>query len=158
MNQQTTTEEQHVKELTMTRTFNAKRELVFNMWTKPELFSKWYGPKGFTIPVCDIDLRPGGEFQVEMKAPNGKSYPHKGIYHEVTPPEKLVFSLPSHFDDNGQPQVEMLNSVIFTEEDGKTTINFQITEVKTIPGVVPLKGLDFAWGQSFDKLGEVIEK
>ena len=156
MSQQTTNE--NIPELTITRTFNVDRELVFKMWTEPEQVSKWYGPKGFSIDGCKIDLRAGGEWLVNMKSPDGKIYPQKGIYVEVVPPEKLVFSFPSHFDDNGNSQVEMLNSLTFTKEDGKTTMTLHITEVKTIPGVVPLKGLDYAWGQSFDKLAEAIEK
>ena len=144
------------KELTLTRVFNADRETVFKMWTEPEHFSNWYGPKGFTVPECDIDLRPGGKFHVQMKSPDGKIYPHYGIYHEIISPEKLVFSLPSHFDEKGNPQVEMLNSLSFTEENGKTKMVMHIVEVKTMPGIVPLKGLDYAWNQSFDKMEEIL--
>ena len=89
--------------------------------------------------------------------PNGNIFPSRGIFHEIIPNEKLVFSLPSHFDAEGNPQVDMLNSVKFTEEkDGKTKMTFNVVVVKTITGVEPLKGLDRAWGQSFDKMEDAI--
>ncbi len=156
MKQQTVNE--NIKELTITRTFNANREMVFKMWTDPEHVSKWYGPKGFSITECKIDLRPGGEWLAQMKSPDGKVYPSKGFYKEIVPSEKLVFLFPSHFDENGNSQVEMLNTVTLIEKEGKTKMTLHIVEVKTIPGVVPLKGLDYAWGQSFDKLAAVLEE
>ena len=142
--------------MTIKRTFKASRELVFEMWTKPEHVSKWYGPKGFSVDRCTIDLKPGGEFIVNMKRPDGQVYPTKGIYHVVSSPEKLIFSLISHFDDNGNPQVEMKNTLTFTKENGQTTMVMNIIEVKTIPGVDPLKNLDFAWNQSFDRFVDTL--
>ena len=156
MNQQTTNE--NIQELTITRVFNANRELVFKMWTEPEHLSKWYGPKGFSVAGCEIDLKPNGAFNIDMKRPDGQIYPTKGVFREISPPEKLVFSLLSHFDDQNKPQVEMLNNLTFIEENGKTKMTMHIVEVKTISGVVPLKGLDFAWNQSFDKLSEALSE
>ena len=139
-------------ELKIERVFNAKPNVIFKMWTDPNHFSKWYGPKGFTVPECKLDTRPGGEMLVRMKSPDGKIYPSPGIYHELIENEKIVFSLLSHYDDHGNPQVEMLNSIYLEEYKGKTKMIMHIVEVKTIPGVEPLKGLDFAWNSSFDRL------
>lgn len=144
------------KEITITRLFNADRETVFKMWTEAEHVSKWYGPKGFSVADSRVDPKPGGEFFINMKSKDGKIYPSTGIFKEVSPPDKLVFSLISHFDDNGIPQVEMLNTLIFKEEHGKTKMILVIIESKTISGVEPLKGLDFAWNQSFDKMAEAL--
>lgn len=102
-------------------------------------------------------MRPEGKFLINMKAPNGDIYPSEGVFKELIESEKLVFTLPSHEDKNGNSQVEMLNTVTFTEKQGKTEMTLQILEVRTIPGVQPLKGLDYAWGQSFDKLEEALE-
>lgn len=154
MNQKQNNE--NIKELTITRIFNADRDIVFKMWTEAEHVSKWYGPKGFSVADCRIDPKSGGEFFVNMKSKDGKVYPSTGIYREISPPDKLVFSLVSHFDDNGNPQVEMLNTLTFKKENGKTKMVMVIEEVKTISGIVPLKGLDFAWGQSFDKMAEAL--
>lgn len=148
--------EEHIKELTITRTFEIDRETLFNMWTEPEHVSKWFGPKNFTVADCKIELKPGGEFIVNMKTPDGKIYPSTGVFREITPPEKLVFALISHFDDEGNPQMEMLNTITFSEQGSKTKMIMIIEEIKTLPGVVPLKGLDFAWNQSFDKLEKAL--
>ncbi len=145
-----------IKEVIITRYFKADRDTVFKMWTEAEHVSKWYGPKGFSVENCRIDPKPGGEFFVNMKSRDGKIYPSNGIYREVSSPDKLIFSLVSHFDDLGNPQVEMLNTLSFTEENGQTKMVMVITEAKTIPEVVPLKGLDFAWNQSFDKIQAVL--
>ena len=144
-------------EMTIIRIFNSTPEALFKMWTIPQQFAKWYGPNGFTIPQCKLDVRPGGVMDVKMKAPNGSIYPSPGVFREVIENKKLVFSLLSHHDDNGDPQMEMLNSLTFEEEEGgKTKMTMHIAVVKTISGVEHLKGLDFAWGQSFDKVSQIL--
>lgn len=144
-------------ELTITRVFNATPSQVYKMWTEPEHIAKWYGPKGFTVPEAKIDLRVGGEFLIHMKMPNGDIFPNPGVIREVIENEKIQFSL-MQYDEQGNLQVEMLNTVTLEEQDGKTKMTFHVVEVKTIPGVQPLKGLDHAWGQSFDKLEEALSK
>ena len=148
---------EHIKELIIKRSFNISRTILYEMWTKPEHLSKWYGPKNFSVSECRTDLQPGGEFFINMKSPDGKIYPSTGIWRELDPPGKLVFSLVSHFDDNGHPQMEMLNTLIFEEEENITKMIMKIKEIKTLPEINPLKGLDFAWNQSFDKLSSLIE-
>ncbi|MHA1992085.1 MAG: SRPBCC family protein [Candidatus Hodarchaeales archaeon] len=147
---------ENTKELTLERVFNASPEQIFKMWTDPEHLAKWYGPKGITVADCKLDVRPGGKITIDMKMPNGAIYPSPGIFREIVENEKLVFSLLSHYDENGEPQIEMLQTVTLEEQDGKTKMIFNVVEVKTIEGVVPLKGLDRAWGQSFDKLEEAL--
>ena len=149
---------EHIKELTIKRLFNAKREIVFKMWTEPEHVSKWFGPKGFTVENCVLELKPGGQFLVNMKRPDGKIYPSTGIFREILPPDKLVFSLVSHFDDDGNPLVEMLNELTFSEENGKTKMVMHIIEIRTVSDVIPLQGLEFAWNQSFDKLSNALAR
>lgn len=143
-------------EITIERVFDAPVSMIFKMWTEPEHFSKWYGPKGITVTECSLDIRPGGKFDVQMKMPDGKIYPSPGIFHEVIENEKLQFSL-IQYDKEGNPQIEMLQTVTLKEQEGKTHMTFNVVEVRTIPGVDPLKGLDRAWGQSFDKLEEALK-
>ena len=69
--------------LVLTRTFNAPRSLVFKAWTEPERVMRWWGPKDFTCPVCEIDLRPGGTYRNCMRSPEGKDFWSQGIYHEI---------------------------------------------------------------------------
>src|SRR5687767_7564343 len=78
------------REVVITRVFDAPRELVFKAWTEPEHFMRWWGPRGFTAPVCNIDARPGGVFHCCMRSPEGQDFWSKGTYREVVPPERIV--------------------------------------------------------------------
>ena len=71
------------KELTITRIFDAPRELVWKAWTEPGRMMRWWGPKGFTSPVCKIDLRVGGEYLNAMRSPEGQEFWSKGVYREI---------------------------------------------------------------------------
>ena len=79
------------REIVITRVLDAPRELVWSAWTDPEQVVQWWGPKGFTNPVCKFDVRVGGSIYVEMRAPDGTVYPMFGEYKEILEPEKLVF-------------------------------------------------------------------
>jgi acetyl esterase/lipase len=70
------------REVVITRIFDAPRELVFKAWTEPERLMRWWGPRGFTNPVCETDVRPGGAWRIVMRAPNGAEYPGGGVYLE----------------------------------------------------------------------------
>ena len=78
------------REFVITREFAAPRELVFKAWTDPKHLAQWWGPKGFTNPVCEWDARPGGKIYDVMRAPNGADYPMGGEFREIVPPERLV--------------------------------------------------------------------
>src|SRR5471030_3335358 len=80
------------REFVITREFDAPRELVFKAWTDPKHLAQWWGPRGFTNPVCEWDVRPGGKIYDVMRAPNGVDYPMGGEFCEIVPPERLVFS------------------------------------------------------------------
>jgi uncharacterized protein YndB with AHSA1/START domain len=76
------------RELTLVRTFSAPRALVFEVWTDPKHLAQWWGPQGFTNPVCEFDPRVGGAFRIHMRGPDGVTYPMKGIIQEIVPPER----------------------------------------------------------------------
>jgi uncharacterized protein YndB with AHSA1/START domain len=80
------------QELRLTRILGAPRGLVFKAWTDPEQVARWWGPRGFTNPVCELDARVGGLIRIDMRGPNGAIYPMKGLFHEVVEPERLVFT------------------------------------------------------------------
>src|SRR6267378_4035150 len=80
------------RELVLTRIIDAPRELVFRMWTDAVHLAKWWGPRDFTNPVCEIDFRPGGALRFVMRAPNGTDYPMGGVFREIIEPERLVFT------------------------------------------------------------------
>jgi uncharacterized protein YndB with AHSA1/START domain len=80
------------QQVRIARTIPGPREEVFRAWVEPELFKQWFGPGEFTIPLADLDVRPGGEYLVEMKPAEGDSMKLTGTYREIDPPNRLVFT------------------------------------------------------------------
>ncbi len=90
--------------MVVTRVFDAPRELVWKAWTDPKYVMQWWGPKGFTAPVCTMDFRVGGKFLCCMRAPDGQEFWNAGEYHEIVPHEKIVSSM--YFSDSQGNKVE----------------------------------------------------
>lgn len=90
--------------MTITRTFDAPRELVWRAWTDPKYVMQWWGPKGFTAPVCKMDFRVGGKFLCCMRTPDGQEFWNAGEYHEIVPQERIVSSM--YFSDPEGNRVE----------------------------------------------------
>jgi uncharacterized protein YndB with AHSA1/START domain len=106
------------REIVMTRVFDAPRRLIWEAWTNPEHPPHWMlGPEGWTMPVCEIDLRPGGTWHFVWHHANGDDMEMRGVYREITPPERLVYT-----ESWGGDWPESLNTLTLTEEDGKTTV------------------------------------
>jgi uncharacterized protein YndB with AHSA1/START domain len=145
-----------VKELLITRVFNAPRELVFSMWTDPKHFAKWWGPKNFTAPVCELDARPGGAILIHMQGPDGIPFPVTGVFHEVKRPERIVYTSFA-FGTAEEPGIEALNTLEFIEHGDKTTMRLHVSVIRVSAEIEPaLGGMSEGWGQSFDKLDEEI--
>ncbi|HTV37985.1 MAG TPA: SRPBCC domain-containing protein [Xanthobacteraceae bacterium] len=140
------------RELTITRTFDAPRALVFRAWTDAEHLAQWWGPKGFTNPVCEIDARVGGTLRIHMRAPDGAVYPMKGEIRELVAPERLVFTNIA-LDEAGNHVLEGLTTVTFIEEGAKTTMTLR-THAKAVVDYAAayLEGMEAGWTQSIDKL------
>ena len=144
------------KEMTLERIINAPRKLVFEAWTNREQLEKWWGPKGFTNPVCDVDAKPGGKILIHMKAPDGIVYPMDGEFHEIVEPQKIVFTSAA-LDKNGNRLFEVLNTVTFAEEGNKTTLNLHAAVSKiTEEGRPYIDGMNEGWDQSIDRLNEYV--
>ena len=107
-------------ELVITRLINAPRERVFKAWTDPAALVHWWGPHGFTTPVCELDVRPGGAFRIHMQSPEGEVYPILGAYREVVPPERLVYS--DDWADGLRPSQQSHVTVLFADQGGKTLL------------------------------------
>src|SRR5450432_3445178 len=138
---------QFEKELTISRVFNAPRAMVFKAWIDPIQLAQWWGPNGFTNPVCRIDVRPGGSIYIDMKGPDGTVYPMTGLFKEIKEPEKLVFTS-NALDNNGNPLFEVLNTVTFVEQDGKTKFTLHASVSKSTPGAAQhIAGMDIGWSQ-----------
>ena len=115
------------------RSFDAPRELVFKAWTEADRLMQWWGPKGFTMRAAKVDLRPGGVFHYAMTGPNDMEMWGKFVYREIDTPRRLSFV--TSFSDaeggtvrapmSGTWPLEVLSTLTFTEQDGKTTITGQ---------------------------------
>ena len=146
------------RELVITRVFDAPRSLVFKMWTDPKHVAQWWGPKGFTNPVCELDMRPGGTIRIVMRGPDGTDYPMTGAVHEIIAPERLVFT--SAVDNaDGNRVLEALNTVTFAEHGGKTTLTLQARVVKATAAAAPmLAGMEAGWTQSLERLAQYVPR
>jgi uncharacterized protein YndB with AHSA1/START domain len=145
-----------VKEVVINHTFDARRERVFKAWTDPKLVQRWWGPHGFTNPVCEIDARPGGVIRVHMQGPEGTIYPMTGVYREVVEPERIVFTS-TPLDDKGNPMFEVLTTVTFVERAGKTHVSVHNRVLMTTAGAdMYLQGMEAGWSQSLVRLEEIV--
>ncbi|MBP1929943.1 uncharacterized protein YndB with AHSA1/START domain [Methanolinea mesophila] len=155
------------KDLTITRIFNAPRDLVWMVWTEPEFVMRWWGPEGFTSPVARIDFRVGGKYLYCMRSPECEDFWSTGEYREIVPLERIVatdsFSdemgniLPAaHYGMTGIWPKELLVTVTLEEHDGGKT---KFTLVHT--GIPPGDSVESAragWNGSFDKLDRLLDE
>lgn len=145
------------KELTVTRIFDAPLERVFKAWTDPEIVARWWGPNGFTNPVCEMDARPGGAIRIVMRGPDGIEYPMTGVFREISGPGRLVFTTRAFADETGNPGIETLNTVTFARLDGRTRVTVHAVVVRSAPeAAAALAGMGEGWSQSLDRLGELL--
>ncbi len=144
------------EEFIITREFDAPRELVFKAWTDPKLLAQWWGPRGFTNPVCQWDARPGGKIYDVMRAPNGADFPMGGEFRELAPPERIVLTCGA-LDEQGNPLFEFLHSVTLTERNGKTllTIRSRVT-MTTSEANHYIGGFETGMTLSLDRLGDLM--
>jgi uncharacterized protein YndB with AHSA1/START domain len=106
------------REVTMTRVFPVPRALVWAAWTDPEHVPHWMtGPDGWTMPVCEIDLRPGGAWHFRWRRADGSELDMTGEYREVAPPERMVWT-----ESWGDEWPETLNTLLLVEQGGVTTL------------------------------------
>jgi len=112
------------REIVMTRVFNAPRKQVFDAWTRPELVKRWLlGPPGWTMPVCEIDLRVGGKYRFEWLNQDGTVMGMGGVYREIVIPERIVSTQLFDQDWTGG---ETVGTLLFVEQDGKTTLTNKV--------------------------------
>jgi uncharacterized protein YndB with AHSA1/START domain len=144
------------REVILTRVYDAPRALVFKAWTDPAHLARWWGPKMFTNPVCEVDARPGGKLRIVMRGPDGNDYPLRGVFQEVVAPERLVFTNIA-VDDKDRPIIDGLTTVTFAEEGGKTKLTVH-TRGKAMAPIATqyLQGMEMGWSQSLEKLAELL--
>lgn len=157
----------------LTRVFDAPRTLVFAAWTEPKHFVKWWGPRGCSVPICELDLRPGGVIDYLMRAP-GFDHRVRGTFDEIVAPERLVFTqyfvddqgrraMPTGFDD-WRIDASFLTVVELFEEPGNKT-RLTVKQTVTFPSgappreaIGPERGKARAgWTSSLDRLAELVD-
>ena len=136
-------------ELLITRIFDAPRALVFKAWTEPEHMARWWGPKGFTLPVCEMDFRAGGAYRLCMRSPAGHDFWVHGVYREIVPPERIVWTGTS--DD--EPGNETVMTVTFADYDGKTQLTMHQTFTFESDAT---RGARQGWNETLDRLAEAL--
>ena len=146
------------REMVMTRAFDAPRERVFKAWIDSKHVAQWWGPYGFTNPLCELDVRPGGTIRIHMRGPDGTVYPMTGVYQEIVDPARLVFTSAA-LDEKGQPLFEVLQTVTFAKDGGKTTLTWQaIVETETAEAAPYLAGMEEGCKQTLDRLAAYLSK
>ena len=111
------------REIVITRVLNAPRELVFQTWTDPKHIAEWWGPKGFTNTIYEMDVRPGGTWRFMMHSPDGVDYPNKIVYTEIVPPERIAYL---HGSDQEDDHGAFHASVTFVAQGNKTQLTLRI--------------------------------
>ncbi len=143
---------------TLTRVFDAPRALVWQAWTDPKMMAQWFGPRGFTSSVPELEVRVGGTLRIVMHGPDGNDYPMKGVFREVVPPERLTFSNIA-IDNAGKHLLEGETSVTLVEQSGKTTMTLKTHAVgRAAIAKQMLSGMNAGWTQSLDKLEELVAR
>lgn len=138
--------------LTIRRTFDAPRERVFEAWTDPDQLKQWWGPREWTLPVCELDVREGGVWRYCMRGPNGEESWGKAVYQEIVEPERIV-TTDVFTDEDGTPvdgMPEMHVTVEFAERDGATELT--LTHEGIPADEVEPEQAGTGWSESFDKL------
>lgn len=140
------------REVRLTRVFDAPRTMVYDALTKPELLKRWFGPRGFSMLLCEVDLRVGGRRRFVLQGPDGNSMGMGGVYVALTPPDGSIHT--EAFDDfPGEARV----TTVLTEENGKTTLEVtSLAPSKEIRDAVIASGMEDGAAETYDRLAELL--
>jgi uncharacterized protein YndB with AHSA1/START domain len=140
------------RELTIRRSFDAPRALVFRVWTEPQHLAQWSCPRGFTMTENSGDLRVGGAFSACMRSPEGSDHRLRGVYREIVAPERLVFTH-AWIDAGGTPGPETIVTVTLAERNGRTEMTFH---QGIFASVGARDGHQQGWTSCFERLAELL--
>jgi uncharacterized protein YndB with AHSA1/START domain len=142
------------REVRLTRVFDAPRSMVYDAMTRPELLKRWFGPHGFSLIVCEVDLRVGGRWRFVLEGPDGRTMGMGGIYIALTPPDGSIHT--EAFDDfPGEARV----TTVLTEEHGKTTlVATSLAPSKEIRDAVIASGMEHGAAETYDRLAELLSQ
>src|SRR5262245_50490375 len=136
--------------LVITRAFDAPRELVFQAWTDPRHLMRWWGPRDHPATKLDMDIRPGGTWRGCLRSnADGRELRHGGVFREVSPPERLVFTFA--WEEEGERGMQTLVTVTFADQGGKTLMTFRQEPFQSMDERESHRG---GWTSTFDRLEE----
>jgi uncharacterized protein YndB with AHSA1/START domain len=139
--------------LVITRIFDAPRSLVWKAWTDPEHLAQWWGPHGFTLPSCKVDLRTGGAYRFHMRGPENDDHFSQGVFREIVEPSRLVMA-GFWADADGNPtRPETLLTVTFEDLGGKTKLTLHQAVFESVTARDEHRG---GWSGSFERLAEYL--
>jgi uncharacterized protein YndB with AHSA1/START domain len=143
------------REIVMTRVFDAPRRLVFDAFTRPELLKRWFlGPPGWSLVVCEIDLKVGGSYRYVWRGPDGTDMGMRGVYREIVPPERIVNT--ESFDEAWYPG-EALGTTVLIEQGGKTTLTTTVLyESREARDAVLRSPMEQGVAAGYDRLAELL--
>ena len=141
------------REIVLRRVFKARRSLVFDAFSKPELLKRWFGPHGWWLTVCEVDFRVGGGFRFVLRSPEGSLMGMRGTYLEIDAPYRSVHT--EIFDDlPGESRV----TTLLVEHNGKTTLTATIVYASNeVRDAVLRTGMEHGAAESYDRLAALLE-
>jgi uncharacterized protein YndB with AHSA1/START domain len=142
------------REIVMTRTFDAPRELVFEAHSSCEHMSNWWGPRKYEVASCEIDFRPGGSWRMVHKTADGsEEYGFRGEFRQIVPPERIVWT----FEWEGMPGHVSVETLTLEERDGKTTLTATSVydTVEDRDGMLQ-SGMEEGAAEAYDRLDEYL--
>lgn len=140
------------REIVMTRVFDAPRQRVFAAFTRPELLKRWFGPRGWSLVVCEVDLKVGGTFRFVLRGPDGTEMGMRGVYREIVPPERSV-----HMESFDQFPGESQVTTVLVEQGGKTTLTATVLYPSAeVRDAVIKSGMEHGAAESYDRLAKLL--
>ena len=140
------------REVVLTRIFNAPRRMVWDALTKPELIRRWFGPRGWSLAACVVDLRVGGAWRYVLQGPDGNTMGMGGDYREIEPPGRVVYT--EAFDDF--PGHSVVTTVL-VEDAGKTTLTATVlAPSQEARDAIIQSGMEHGAAETYDRLAELL--
>ncbi len=140
------------REIVLTRVFDAPRHLVWDAFTKPELLKRWFGPRGWSLVVCEVDLKVEGGFRFVLRGPDGRDMGMRGTYREIVPGERSIHT--ESFDDFPG---ELTVTTVLVENGGTTTLTATVLyPSREVRDAVIHSGMEHGAAESYDKLAELL--
>lgn len=139
--------------VTITRIFDAPRALVFTAWTEPQHLVRWWGPKGFTTPICEMDVRAGGKYRFRMRSAEGHEVQWHGICREIVRLERIVWTCSLDDSDGNSISGETLLTVTLEDYAGGTKLTLHQA---TFASVELSESHNHGWNSALERLGEYL--